>query len=176
MGTSDEGQTPFIMLYEEHKNALFNYLMYRVNFNRSLADDLFMDVMLKAYEHFPSFDVKKGSFKTWLFGIAHNHLANYWRDRKEAVSLDGLEEQGVTLAVSPPTHGASAMSEHRQIQKVLSLLNEDERVVISLRFIDQLEFCEIAEVLRKKEGAVRTQLSRAMSHFKQLYDKVYPNA
>ncbi len=173
MGKTDD-HSSFVSYYEEHKNALLTYLMYRLNFNRPLAEDLFMDIVLKAYEHYEKFDTKKGSFKSWVFTIAHHHLINYWRDHKPMASLEALEEEGVSIASNPPENSADQASEHHQILKVLSFLSEEDRGVIAMRFLDHLDYDEIASALHKKEGAVRTQLSRALQHFKHYFDKIYP--
>lgn len=171
------GHPQFTALYEEHKGTLFTYLMYRVNFNKPLAEDLFMDIVLKSYEHFSKFDANKGSFKTWIFTIAHHHLINHWRDHREAISLEALQDQGVTPGTSDSA--ASVAVEEgatgEQIQKILSLLDEEERAVIALRFLNEMDFSEIASLIQKKEGAVRTRLSRALQRFKQYYNKLYPN-
>lgn len=170
-----EANDLFLGYYQEYKNKIFNYLMYRLNFDRALAEDLMMDIMLKAYQHFGNFDPVKGSFKTWIFSLAHNHLVNYWRDRKkhESVSLDALEEEGVSPAFVEPVDDASKSFDSEGVRRILSLMGDAEREVVALRYLQELDYSEIAGVLGKKEGAIRTSLSRAMDRFEQLYRKVY---
>jgi len=165
----------FVGYYHEFKDRLFTYLMIRVNFNREQAEDLLMDVILKAYQHFKSFDPKKGSFKTWIFTLTHNHLVNYWRDerRHKTDSLEQLEENGFVSSVAPEDT-ASPRIENENIQQALSLMNNSEREVISLRYFEDLGFKEIAKILEKNEGAVRTELSRALKHFSEIYKKLFP--
>lgn len=155
----------FVAHYEEMKDKVFTYLMYRLNFDRETAEDLLMDIILKAYENFHQFDSKKGSFKNWIFGIAHNHLLNHWRDRKTEVPIEQAEnvaqEDNYDETPSP------------FIAKVLSLLNDTEREMITLRYLSDLNYEEIAAITGKKEGAIRTSLSRALDRFKTLYDKLY---
>jgi RNA polymerase sigma-70 factor, ECF subfamily len=166
----------FLSHYQENKNKVFNYLVYRLNFNRALAEDLFMDVVLKAYKHFADFNPEKGSFKTWIFALAHNHLVNYWRDRQktESVSLDKLEEEGITVATTEMVEEASGQIEGKNIRHALSLLSDAEREVISLRYLEDLDYVEISQITGKKEGAIRTGLSRAMDRFSSVYKKLYP--
>jgi len=166
----------FLSHYQENKNKVFNYLMYRLNFDKALAEDLFMDVVLKAYNSFGSFNPEKGSFKTWIFAMAHNHLVNHWRDRQksESVSLDQLEEEGVTVAVTELDEGVSNEIEGRNIRKAMSLLSDAEREVITLRYLEDLDYAEISAVTGRKEGAIRTGLSRAMDRFSVTYKKLYP--
>lgn len=163
----------FMAHYQEHKDKVFNYLMVRLSYNRPLAEDLFMDIVLKAYQHFDKFDPEKGSFKTWLFALAHNHLINYWRDSKKTVSLEALEDDGFVPATVEPDHQAANMIESEKIQKVMIYLKPSDREIISLRYLQDLSSKEIANILGKKDGAVRTSLSRALDRFSDIYQKVY---
>lgn len=165
----------FIGLYQEHKDKLFNYLMVRLSFNKLLAEDLLMDVTLKAYENFHKFDPDKGSFKTWIFTLAHNHLVNYWRDnqKKATTSLEDMEEAGITIAITEPENNAASSIENQKIKQVLALMKDSEREIITLRYLEDMEYDEIARVINKKEGAIRTALSRALNRFEALYKKVY---
>ena len=166
----------FIAYYNDHKDKIFTYLMYRLNFDQALAEDLLMDIVLRAYENFNKFDPEKGSFKTWIFTLAHNHLLNFWRDnqKKKTVSLENLEEEGVFTAVTEADNPVSQDIENKKIQHILSLMKEDEREIIILRYLEELNYGEIAQITGKNEGAIRTSLSRALDRFSDLYKKIYP--
>jgi len=165
----------FLAYYHDHKDKLLIYLMARLNFDRSVAEDLLMDVVLKAYENFHKFDPGKSSFKTWIFTLTHNHLVNYWRDskKKKTTSLDQLEEAGFSAAAISPEDKVSPRIESEKIQHVLSLMKDAEREIITLRYLEDLDYHEIAKIINKKEGAVRTNLSRALKRFSELYKKIY---
>jgi len=167
----------FIAYYNDNKDKLFTYLMVRLNFDRSLAEDLLMDVVLKAYKNFNKFDPDKGSFKTWIFTLTRNHLMNYWRDNKKktTVSLEDLEEEGFSPAVTEAEDYFSQQIDSQQIQNILSLIKDDEREIITLRYLQELSFEEISGIVGKKEGAIRTNLSRALNRFSELYQKLYPD-
>ena len=62
----------------------------------------------------------------------------------------------------------------KKIQHILSLMKEDEREVITLRYLEELSYKEIAQIIGKEEGAIRTSLSRALDRFSDLYKKIYP--
>jgi len=155
----------FVAHYKENKDKIFTYLMYRLNFDRETCEDLLMDIVLKAYEKYDQFDPQKGSFKNWIFGIAYNHLLNYYRDHKPVTSIDSAEEVAYEQPMSGPTSPV--------VKKILSMLTEVEREVIAMRYLSDLSFQEIAEITGKSEGAVRTSLSRAQSQFRTFYSKIY---
>lgn len=163
--SKNEVHEVFIAHYQEHKDQVFTYLMYRLSFDRESSEDLLMDIVLKAYENFHQFDESKGSFKNWIFGIAHNHLLNHWRDRKTELPLEQAEkvvqEENYDEAPSPA------------IAKIMKLLSDTEREIITLRYLNDLNYEEIAEITGKNEGAIRTSVSRALDRFKTLYNKLY---
>lgn len=155
----------FIAHYQDSKDKVFTYLMYRLSFNRETCEDLLMDIVLKAYENFHQFDSKKGSFKNWLFGIAHNHLVNHWRDHKEELSIEHAED--IACESFPDELPSPA------IHKILNLLSETEREIITLRYLNDMSYEEIAIIINKSQGSARTSLSRALDQFKTFYNKIY---
>jgi RNA polymerase sigma-70 factor, ECF subfamily len=163
----------FIAYYGEVKDKLFTYFMVRLKFDRELAEDLFMDVVVKAYEHFSKFDAEKGSFKTWIFTFAHNHLVNFWRDKKKSISLEALEEEGISPAVTEMEETSAQDINNKNIRHILSLMKESESEIIFMRYMQDMSYAEIAGIIGKNEGAIRTSLSRALEHFAELYKKIY---
>ena len=164
----------FVAHYEKTKDALFTYLMTRLSFDKERAEDLLMDIVLKAYQHFHRFDPEKGSFKTWIFAIAHNHLINAWRDARPTVSLDGLEEAGVQIGELMNDSSAQHFSQ-KQVQHILALLESRERYIITWRYLNDLSFEEMETISGVKMGTLRARLSRALQTFKTLYIKHYSN-
>ncbi len=160
----------FINHYQNNKDKLFNYLMYRLNFDKELAEDILMDIVLKAYENYKQFNSGKGSFKNWIFTIAHNHLVNHWRDNKNNLPL----KENINDSASENINGKiDKKMELEKVKKILSLMDKKESEIIVLKYINEFTTKEIAETLKKKENAVRTGLSRAIKQFKSLYNKIY---
>ena len=169
------GHKQFVAQYHQIKNKVFTYLMYRVSFNKETAEDLLMDIILKAYENLDKFDPKKGSFKGWVFAIARNELVNYWRGNQVTVSLDRINEyEEYAYSKYMADEEASQNMENKKVWHILEFMSEGDKEIILLRFMDELNYEEIAHVTGKEQGAVRTQLSRAMEKFRNLYQKFYP--
>ncbi len=165
----------FIAHYNKNKDKLFNYLMARLNFDRQQAEDLLMDVVLKAYENFHTFNPEKGKFRTWIFTLTHNHLVNFWRSNKKTASLEQLMEGGIHPAVNESDQQIGQMIDSQKIHHILSLMKDGEKEIITLRYLQELNYGEIAQITGKKEGAIRTGLSRALGRFAELYHKIYPS-
>lgn len=164
MSDSDMAQE-FTQYYEQHKTAIFNYILYRVSFNRETAEDLTSDIFLKAFEAFDRYD-RNRSFKTWIFTIAHNHLVNYYSGKKEALPL----EEAVEVVKETPI---SDNVDHRMtVSKILHLVSKlpaEKRELIIMRYVNDLSNSEIASITGKEEGAVRTALSRAVATLRNAY-------
>jgi len=171
MSDSDMAQE-FTRYYEEHKTAIFNYILYRVSFNRYTAEDLTSDIFLKAFEAFEKYD-RARPFKTWIFTIAHNHLINYYAGRKDTLPL----EEAVEIVKETPI---SEDVDHQMIiSKLLHLVSKlpaEKREILIMRYVNDLSNSEIAGILGKEEGAIRTALSRAVASLRNAYQVELPQS
>jgi len=150
----------FTNYYNQYKDKIFNYFWYRVNFNRALAEDLTADAFLKAFKGFNEFDHER-SFQSWMYAIAKNHLLNYYRTANRETDLLAVEKMGVDELKK-----IENKLELEQTFNLINQLSEYYREVLLMRFSDGLDNREIAEILNKDEGAVRTQISRALEELR----------
>lgn len=159
----------FTAYYEKHKTSIFNYILYRIGFNRDMAEDLTSDIFLKAFEHFDSYD-KKRPFKTWIFTIAHNHLVNYYAGKKETLPLEEALE--VVKEVGSQNSAEHSMTMERILGMIQRLSGLQKDLVI-MKYVDDLTNEEIAQITGKEEGAIRTALSRAIATIRDQYNIQY---
>lgn len=160
-----EPQNSFIGYYEQYKNKIFVYFLYRVNFNRAVAEDLTSEVFLKALKNFDTFD-KNRSFQSWIYAIAHNHLVNHYRVANRETEL--LENQFVTQ------HELDQIDQKQELERVLRAIKkmvDSDREILLLRFVDELSNSEIATLLEKDEGAIRTKMSRSLAKLRAMLVK-----
>lgn len=146
----------FIENYKAYKDKIYTYFLYRVNFNREMAEDLTSEVFVKAFKNIDSFEQGR-SFQSWIYAISRNHLFNYYRDCEKTISLDAAEEAAVEFRKA-----FAAKIDLELIIKKIYQMDDYCREVLLLRFVDGLDNKEIAECLEKEEGAIRTQISRAL--------------
>ena len=154
-------QALFTKNYHQFKDKIFNYFWYRVNFDRELAEDLTSEVFIKAMKNFTSFKASQ-SFQAWIFTIAHNHLVDHYKKQKRNISLEDILEMadGNKNAIENKVFVAEVIVE---IEKLPDYYQE----VVTLKYINGLSTKEMAEVLGKEEGAIRTALSRAVKELKE---------
>lgn len=160
-----ELRVQFSKYYHQYKDKIFTYYYYRVNFNRALAEDLSSEVFIKALKNFQRYD-KNQSFQSWIFTIARNHLINYYRLEKREVSLEVAYNY-----CDSPWEKIYDNLECKEVMKAITKLKTYHKDVLLMRWVDGLTNQEIALVLDKDEGAVRTQLSRALQALKDICQK-----
>ncbi len=153
----------FAELFRQYYARIYNYVRYRVDAQED-AEDLVGVVFEKAYAHRAQFDAGKGAFSTWLFRIAHNALANYYRTRQRRAGWEIGEELPADL-ITAEALPETELIRHEQISQLLqglAQLSERDREVISLKFAGRLSNKEISQIMDLKEKTVSVVLLRAM--------------
>lgn len=161
----------FHRLYDEYHQDVFQFLIYLVK-NRTVAEDLSHEVyvrVLKAYDRFEG----RSSEKTWLFSIAKNVAIDHFRkirvrDRHSFDAFDWEQEQLVSPSKTPEEF-AEVNEEMNRLLSVLELCTGDQKMVIIMRYFQELSIAETAEILGWTEGKVKTTQHRAI---KALRDKL----
>ncbi|MEO6815223.1 MAG: RNA polymerase sigma factor [Edaphobacter sp.] len=159
-------------------------ICYRFTGSSTDAEDLTQDVFLKLYKNLASFDTQKGSFQTWITTLARNLLVDHFRrtrlDRASEsldVSFDGEDgspTMGDRLADNRPSqeqHVAS-MELKSQIQDALKQLSPELREAVILRDLEDMDYKEIAQVLRIPEGTVKSRISRGRGELARLLQRI----
>ncbi|WP_066639728.1 RNA polymerase sigma factor [Desulfolucanica intricata] len=154
----------FEELYDRHFAAVNRYLRYRIT-NTWDADDLTAIVFMKAMEKFYQYE-GSGSFTAWLFRIAHNTMVDYFK-----LSKDFPSDNIFSLEISNegPEEKVLCTEEIKILHDNVLKLPEEYRDVISLRYVGELRFKQIGEVIGKSEGAVRTIHHRALKMLRKMY-------
>ena len=161
-------ETAWEDLIKTHTRRVYG-LCYRFTGKDGEAQDLTQEVFLRVYKTLKSFRATEGAFTTWLARLTRNLLIdNYRRTRQERLT-DSLEEQlpSVEESVSATSHTAArtdAMLAGREaseiLQTALQKLSPELREAIILRDLQDMEYREIAEILRIPEGTVKSRLNR----------------
>lgn len=158
----------FAELFRQYYPRIYNYLRYRV-YSREDTEDLISLVFEKAYSHRQQFDAAKGTFSTWLFGIAHHTLANYYRTRQRRGVWETEEELPEDLVKPDSSPEMQIIQQEMVVQLLQGLdqLNERDQEVISLKFAGRLSNQEIGQIMNLPEKNVAVVLFRAMRRLQQ---------
>lgn len=154
----------FGQIYDLYFPKLYRFIFYRVN-HRESAEDLVSETFVRAWNRLKEIE-KVASFNGWLYQIARNLVIDYYRARRPTASLDDLEN--ILEYERNVVDEANLSIEQKLLLKMLEELPPDHRLVIKLKFLDELETDEIAEILNKSEGAIRVIQHRAIEKLKIL--------
>ena len=158
----------FGRIFDEFYPRILKYCVKRTG-DMVVSEDITSEVFIKAFKNIQKFQWRNITFSAWLYRIALNEISSHFR-KKQTISLDAiLEEEGF----DPPDNAASIYEEIIQaenelqrhqdflkIQKELQSLPLLYQEVLSLRYFEEKKVSEIAEILGKKEGTVKSLLSR----------------
>ncbi len=156
----------FARLYDQYVEKIHRYIYYRVS-SPSDAEDLTSQVFLKAWQAIGNYEWTDRPFAAWLYRIAHNLIVDHFRMHRDVVSLEdivALEEPGP----SPQDIVESRISAE-SLKRALRRLTADQQQVIILRVLEGYSTAEVAAIMGKQEGAVRTLQHRAMVALKQVF-------
>jgi RNA polymerase sigma-70 factor (ECF subfamily) len=131
------------------------------------AEDLMVEALVEAARNIGRFDGRKGTFTTWLFGIARRQVQLELRRQRQRKSvpdsvqapLDSLSEQPHPQDLAEAT--AARLQAERQVAKLVGYLSDTEMEVLVLRCMHELSIREIANVLGRSERAIDSLLDRA---------------
>ncbi|MBP9762988.1 sigma-70 family RNA polymerase sigma factor [Patescibacteria group bacterium] len=156
--------------YEEFSDAIFRHCFFRV-YHREQARDLMQQVFMKTWEYLAS-GKSIENLRAFLYRTANNLIIDEARKKKEPVSLDVLEEQGIE-----PKHDRQseleATIDGSKIATYLKKLPKDDREILVLRFIDDLSPKEIADVLQETANVVSVRIHRAIKKLRELLPSTY---
>jgi RNA polymerase sigma-70 factor (ECF subfamily) len=152
----------FARLYRRYAVAVYRYCDRALG-DRGLAEEVTQTVFLRALAALPAY--RGGAFRSWLFAIAHNAVVTARQARRSMGSLAEAEHLADTAA-SPEDLALDSVTQ-REIAHLLARLPAEQRAVVELRMAG-LRDKEIAQVLGRSPGAVRTAQYRAVQRLRGL--------
>ncbi len=161
--------TAFGELYERYRDQIYRFCLARTGTTHD-AEDLTADVFVKALQSIDRYQDRGLPFAAFLYRIARNAAIDRSRTRKQPISVDGLLVEPAS-AQNVELEAAFAI-ERSILLAALAKLKSQHRDVIVLRFIEGYAALEVAQMLGKTEGAVRTLQHRALEHLRRAFDEV----
>lgn len=159
----------FTQLFDQYYVPINRYIYFHIG-NQQDTDDLTEMAFLSAWQNLPKFKQGKGTFKAWLYRIAHNQMVDYHRKK---VPEDSIEEfSDIAANTERPENQAIAKQEIFHLWQALTQLDERSRSVIIHRFIAGLDHRETAELLGLSEGNVRVIQLRSLKKIKKFFEEV----
>lgn len=135
----------------------------------SAADDVTQEAFLAAWRALPDF---RGDcrFSTWLYRLTTNAGIDWLRREKRYRSTDDVTELELPDDAPSPQEQAEQSETQSAVRRALSRLSEEHRRVLLLRYMQELDYAEIAAALEISEGTVKSRISRAKAQLRELLD------
>ena len=152
----------FAHLYDAYVQPVYRYLLSKTGKPQE-AEDLTAQTFLAALQGLPRYR-HRGQFAAWLFSIARNKAADYYRHRKEEQTLEEIENRIVDTGWM---QGVVKTERELDLSAIIQQLPEKEQELLRLRFVAQMRFREMATLLGKKEDTVKKMVYRLLARLER---------
>jgi RNA polymerase sigma-70 factor (ECF subfamily) len=162
-------EAAFEYLVQKYRRPMLSF-MYRMAHNSAVAEDLAQEVFLRVYRSREKYEAS-AKFSTWLYRIASNLAVNHARDTRHqrpenTVSLDEPDqESGLTMDLPDNSLTAEEAIVRRErlaaIRQRVEALPERQKMALIMHKYQQMDYRQIAEVLKLSESAIKSLLFRA---------------
>ena len=157
-------------LYLLHFDRIYSYLHMSVG-NRHDAEDLTTQTFLKMLEAIGRFEWKAVPFSAWLFRIAHNLAIDHFRATKRVQPEEDVPEPAGTEEASAEFHALHSIGRASMLDLIAGL-SPEQRQVLTLKFVFNFANGDVAQILGKSEGAVKSLQHRALASLQKHVTRV----
>lgn len=166
----------FGKLYDQYYSQIFGYVLKRVA-NIETAQDITSEVFFKALKNLRQFRWQNISLSFWLYRIATNQITDYFRRGKHR--MFSLEEISDPIVASNPSVEAELLRGEEELRRHEDFLILHESItklpfkyqeVITLRYFENRQIKDIAEILGKHEGTIKSWLHRGLEKLRELME------
>jgi RNA polymerase sigma-70 factor (ECF subfamily) len=171
-------------IVQQYHRRIYN-LCYRFSGSPDDAADLTQEVFIKMYRTLSTFDTTRASFMTWVATVTRNLLVDHFRKGKYDRITDSLEatpgnqDDGLTLEEKLEDRSASPESRVRSqeaqklVHQALGKLSPELREAVILRDLQDMDYKDIALVLKVPEGTVKSRINRGRTELARLLQRSY---
>ncbi|MBA4336401.1 RNA polymerase sigma factor SigW [bacterium] len=165
----------FALLVERYEQRLLRYIKRLTGRDNNQSEDILQEVFIKIYRNLNDFDTNL-KFSSWAYRITHNEAINHARKIKETIPLETDDKETANLIniLKSDTNIPEEISQKElaeKVQKIIEKLPKKYRDVIILYYLEDKDYQEISDILKKPTSTIGTLLSRAKAKFKQLSHK-----
>lgn len=156
-------------IYQKYYLKILTFIQKKVS-DPYEAEELTGDVFLSFYRNIDNYDESKSSVATWLYAITANRLKNYYRDKKEHLSLETLNWQTIPKE-KMPEEIVTRMLREEILKESLSQLSVREQKILLGKFYHQKNSAEIGRMMNLSPGNVRMIQKRALQKLRKIMEK-----
>lgn len=153
-------------LYGIYLDRIYRYVFYQVH-NKVTAEDLTEEIFMKAWRGIGKYSWKGQPFSAWLYRIAHNHVIDYFRTSRQHQPLD----REIPADGDQPQQELETKQIQQSLLRAISSLPQQQKQVITLKFIEDLDNRAIEHIMGKSQGAIRVMQMRALAALRQILNE-----
>ena len=159
-------------LYESYYDRVFRFCVYRL-FNKEIAEDVTSAVFLEVARAIRSFEGQsEQDFRNWLYAIAANQANAYIRKTSRRKKLLAEAAESITASADPDNDESSEPDWPRLYAAILQL-QPQHQTIVTLRFFENLQYEQIAQILNVKEATLRVTLHRILNKLRNQLQTVF---
>jgi len=171
-------------IVQRYHRRIYN-ICYRFAGSAEDAQDLTQDVFIKMYRTLKTYDLERGAFMTWVTTLTRNLLVDHFRKTKQERLTDSLDsapsehEDAMPLSdqikdkAVPPDARVQSRETGETVHRALQKLSPDLREAVILRDLQDMDYREIATVLKVPEGTVKSRINRGRAELARLLQRTY---
>ena len=171
-------------IVQRYKRRIYN-ICYRFAGSADDAQDLTQEVFIKMYRTLNSYDVDRGAFMTWVTTVTRNLLVDHFRKTKQGRLTDSLDTTssdhedamplGEQIPDRRPAPDSNVQSREARdvVHEALQKLSPELREAVILRDLQDMDYKEIATVLKVPEGTVKSRINRGRAELARLLQRTY---
>ncbi len=171
-------------LVQRYHRRIYN-ICYRFVGSAGDAEDLTQEVFIRMYRTLKSYEVERGAFMTWVTTMTRNLLVDHFRGTKQERLTDSLDvapsERDDAMPLSEqirdgrpaPDARAQAQQLGDAVHRAIGKLSPDLREAVILRDLQDMDYKQIATVLKVPEGTVKSRINRGRAELARLLQRTY---
>jgi len=166
-----ENQSAFSQLVNRYREKLLRYIRRISGVSLEESEDMLQNIFIKAYLNLNDFDSGL-KFSSWIYRIAHNEVIDNYRKRQarpQLLDIDIKDSQIKELAGSTDLLEELARQELKQeIRVAISKINYKYQEIIILKYIEEKDYQEISDIIKKPLGTVASRMNKAKAELKKV--------
>lgn len=158
----------FACIYERYEPQLIRYILRISSFSHAEAEEVLQEAFVKVWRNLNEFD-ESLKFSSWVYRIVHNTTITEWRKtqskgKNQKVQIDESLYENLPSNLNIEKELGRKLDQE-SIKHVLNLMPEKYKSVLILKFLEEKDYNEISDILKKPTGTVATLINRAKKHF-----------
>ena len=161
----------FACIYERYEQKLIRYILRISSFSFAEAEEVLQEAFVKAWQNLNEFDGDL-KFSSWIYRIVHNTTITEWKktqskgkNQKQEIDEELFHNLPSSLNIEKEIN---QKFNKENIRKILQLMPEKYREVLILKFLEEKDYQEISDILKKPSGTIATLINRAKKSFYEI--------